>query len=221
MIQAVDATRGQVVSYNGKVCNTFFGASNGGQTELPGNAFGGGSSKNAQYPYLVQKDDPYDLANTASREQMFLIPKQIDSVTGDVVVVNKGCTNVRVRSATNTSDNTNILAEVDGGASFPYVGETGDWYIILYNGKNAYISKQFTAKQNNGGSGNFPYSYASSQLNALQKRCTMRGQQQCIQPKQHTAGQRAEHQKRYGAMARHRQPLLCYGNGGGQRALFE
>ena len=169
VIQAVDATRGQVVSYNGKVCNTFFGASNGGQTELPGNAFGGGSSKNAQYPYLVQKDDPYDLANTASREQMFLIPKQIDSVTGDVVVVNKGCTNVRVRSATNTSDNTNILAEVDGGASFPYVGETGDWYIILYNGKNAYISKQFTAKQNNGGSGNFPYSYASSQLNALQK----------------------------------------------------
>ncbi len=169
VIQAVDATRGQVVSYNGKVCNTFFGASNGGQTELPGNAFGGGSSKNAQYPYLVQKDDLYDLANTASREQMFLIPKQIDSVTGDVVVVNKGCTNVRVRSATNTSDNTNILAEVDGGASFPYVGETGDWYIILYNGKNAYISKQFTAKQNNGGSGNFPYSYASSQLNALQK----------------------------------------------------
>lgn len=35
VIQAVDATRGQVVSYNGKICNTFFGASNGGQTELP------------------------------------------------------------------------------------------------------------------------------------------------------------------------------------------
>ena len=53
VIQAVDATRGQVVSYNGKVCNTFFGASNGGQTELPGNAFGGGSSKNAQYLSLI------------------------------------------------------------------------------------------------------------------------------------------------------------------------
>ena len=166
VIQAVDATRGQVVSYNGKICNTFFGASNGGQTELPGNAFGGGSSKNAQYPYLAQKNDPYDIGNTASKEQIFLIPKQIDSVTGDVVVVDSGRTKVRIRSAENSNI---ILTTVDGGASFPYVGETGDWYIILYDGKNAYISKQFTSKQNNGGSGNFPYVYKGSQLNALQK----------------------------------------------------
>jgi|GEM_PF-4750452 len=169
VIQAVDATRGQVVSYNGKVCNTFFGASNGGQTELPGNAFGGGSSKNAQYPYLVQKDDSYDLANGSSREQIFNIPKNISSATGDVVMVQEGRTEVRVRSSTDTSTVSNVLTKVDGGASFPYVGETGDWYIILYDGQNAYISKQFTSKQNNGGSGNFPYSYTSSQLNALQK----------------------------------------------------
>ena len=169
VIDAVDVTRGQVVSYNGKVCNTFFSASNGGQTELPGNAFGGGSSKNAEYPYLAQKDDPYDLANGSSREQVFYIPKNIDSVTGDVVVVEEGRTNVRVRSEPDTSDDTNILKKVNGGASFPYVGETGDWYIILYEGENAYISKQFASKRNNGGSGNFPYSYASSQLKALQK----------------------------------------------------
>ncbi|MFR6344355.1 MAG: SpoIID/LytB domain-containing protein [Christensenellales bacterium] len=97
--QAVDETKGQVVTYNGKICVTFFGASNGGQTELPGNAFGGGSSKNAQYPYLAQKDDPYDVKNTASKSQVLYIPKQIDTVSdsGVIVKVQSRRTDVRIR----------------------------------------------------------------------------------------------------------------------------
>ena len=50
--QAVDETRGQVLTYNGKLIETFYSASNGGQTELPGNQWGGGEAKNAAYPFL-------------------------------------------------------------------------------------------------------------------------------------------------------------------------
>ncbi|MFR4251118.1 MAG: GBS Bsp-like repeat-containing protein [Christensenellales bacterium] len=168
--QAVDETKGQVVTYNGKICMTFFGASNGGQTELPGNAFGGGSSKNAQYPYLAQKDDPYDVKNTASKSQVLYIPKQIDTVSesGITIRVQSGRTGVRIRSAASTSSS--ILATVNGGAAYPYVGETGDWYIITYNGTRAYISKTFCDKISGGSTGsNFPYSYDTEQLKALQK----------------------------------------------------
>ena len=168
--QAVDETKGQVVTYNGKICVTFFGASNGGQTELPGNAFGGGSSKNAQYPYLAQKDDPYDVKNTASKSQVLYIPKQIDTVSdsGVIVKVQSRRTDVRIRSAASTSSS--ILATVNGGAAYPYVGETGDWYIITYNGTRAYISKTFCDKISGGSTGgNFPYSYDTEQLKALQK----------------------------------------------------
>ena len=168
--QAVDETKGQVVTYNGKICVTFFGASNGGQTELPGNAFGGGSSKNAQYPYLAQKDDPYDVKNTASKSQVLYIPKQIDTVSdsGVIVKVQSRRTDVRIRSAAGTSSS--ILATVNGGAAYPYVGETGDWYIITYNGTRAYISKTFCDKISGGSTGsNFPYSYGTEQLKALQK----------------------------------------------------
>ena len=39
VLAAVDSTRGQVLTYNGSVISTYYSASNGGQTELPGNAW--------------------------------------------------------------------------------------------------------------------------------------------------------------------------------------
>ena len=59
IIAAVDATKGQVASYNGSVIELNYSSSNGGYTELPKNVWGGSASG---APYFVVKEDPYDLA---------------------------------------------------------------------------------------------------------------------------------------------------------------
>ncbi len=65
---AVDATKG-IVSKNGSAFTaTYYSASNGGQTEAVKNAWGSTS-----YPYLKVKDDPYDLANPASKKNSFTV----------------------------------------------------------------------------------------------------------------------------------------------------
>lgn len=76
-IQAVNSTKGQVLTYNGEIIEAFFTASNGGQTECTGSTWGGGAGKDARYPYLIQQDDPYDLASCAgnnSYENTFFVP---------------------------------------------------------------------------------------------------------------------------------------------------
>ena len=60
-VQAVQETSGIVGTVNGEYMASYYTASNGGQTESVGNAWGSGS-----YSYLQVKDDPYDLANGAS-----------------------------------------------------------------------------------------------------------------------------------------------------------
>ena len=52
---AVNATRGEVVAYRGKVAETFFSACSGGHTESVQNVFFG-----PPVPYLVGVPDPYD-----------------------------------------------------------------------------------------------------------------------------------------------------------------
>ncbi len=52
---AANATRGQVVTYGGKVAETFFSACSGGHTESVQNVFSG-----PPVPYLVGVPDPYD-----------------------------------------------------------------------------------------------------------------------------------------------------------------
>ncbi|HEX7244709.1 MAG TPA: SpoIID/LytB domain-containing protein [Solirubrobacterales bacterium] len=52
---AVEATRGEVVTYGGKVAETFFSACSGGHTESVQNVFFG-----PPVPYLVGVPDPYD-----------------------------------------------------------------------------------------------------------------------------------------------------------------
>jgi stage II sporulation protein D len=51
---AVDATRGQVVMYGGKIAETLYSACSGGHTESAVNVFG------SPVPYLVGVPDPYD-----------------------------------------------------------------------------------------------------------------------------------------------------------------
>lgn len=53
---AVDATKGQIVMFNGKVASTFFFSSSGGETESISDGWGV-----APVPYLVAVPDPYDV----------------------------------------------------------------------------------------------------------------------------------------------------------------
>lgn len=51
---AVDATKGEVLTYGGKVATTVYSSSTGGWTQSAADAWGGGA------PYLVSVKDPYD-----------------------------------------------------------------------------------------------------------------------------------------------------------------
>ncbi|MGN1019739.1 MAG: SH3 domain-containing protein [Aristaeellaceae bacterium] len=59
--EAVSATKGIVLMNGGSLTETFYTASNGGQTESAANVWG-----SAGYDYLTIKDDPFDRMNTAS-----------------------------------------------------------------------------------------------------------------------------------------------------------
>jgi stage II sporulation protein D len=51
---AVDATKGQVLTYGGAIATTVYSSSSGGRTQSAADAWGGGA------PYLVSVKDPYD-----------------------------------------------------------------------------------------------------------------------------------------------------------------
>ena len=65
---AVDATKGIALKNGSSFTATYYTASNGGQTESIKNAWGTNG-----YPYLMVKDDPYDLANPDSRKVSFSV----------------------------------------------------------------------------------------------------------------------------------------------------
>ena len=69
-IAAVDATAGQVLTFEGEIIEAFYSSSNGGQTERAANAWG------EDYPYYINRDDPYDLMNPSSLEYLAFIPAQ-------------------------------------------------------------------------------------------------------------------------------------------------
>ncbi len=54
--KAVAKTKAKVVTYKGKVAQTFFYSTSGGRTESSQYGFGGGESR----PYLKSVDDPFD-----------------------------------------------------------------------------------------------------------------------------------------------------------------
>lgn len=74
-IAAVDATRGQVLTYEDDIIEAYYSASNGGQTEKTGNVWSN------DFPYYVNVDDPYDLANDSSIEEKSFIPQEYNART--------------------------------------------------------------------------------------------------------------------------------------------
>ncbi len=73
---AVDETQGVCGFYKGKLAMCYYGASNGGQTELKQHVW----DTEADGGYLDMRDDPYDLANPQSKVQSVTLPKQADTV---------------------------------------------------------------------------------------------------------------------------------------------
>ena len=74
-IAAVDATAGQVLTYEGNIIEAYYSASNGGQTERTGNVW------ENDLPYYTNLDDPYDLLNESSIEEKSFIPEKFDETT--------------------------------------------------------------------------------------------------------------------------------------------
>ncbi len=74
-IAAVDATAGQVLTYEGNIIEAYYSASNGGQTERTGNVW------ENDLPYYTNLDDPYDLSNQSSIEEKSFIPEKYDETT--------------------------------------------------------------------------------------------------------------------------------------------
>jgi len=165
--EAVDSTAGYVLTYNGSIISTYYTASNGGQTELPGNAWGGGASKNAAYPYLAQHDDPYDTENPSSLVQNISVPKDpsglLSSVSEKQVVRIVNC-NVNCNVRAEASASSTKLGTAPLGAVYELISKDGAWCKVIYNGKQAYISSDYCEVHNGG-----VYVYGNVIVNAIQK----------------------------------------------------
>ena len=69
VIRAVDDTRGVAGLYNGGFATCYYTASNGGQTALPSQIWGGTEDDG----YLSMADDPYDLENPRSLQNELIV----------------------------------------------------------------------------------------------------------------------------------------------------
>ena len=65
-IEAVDETRGMVLTYGGALASCYYGDSNGGQTESAANAIG------TDLAYSAVADDPYDLEGVSTQKSAFI-----------------------------------------------------------------------------------------------------------------------------------------------------
>lgn len=74
---AVKATSRQVLYYGGKIAKAYFSASNGGQTELTSNVWGG------IVGYITMKDDPYDTRSTIAPSETLYFPKTNSGASTD------------------------------------------------------------------------------------------------------------------------------------------
>ncbi|NBG88894.1 SpoIID/LytB domain-containing protein [Isachenkonia alkalipeptolytica] len=175
-IRAVEETRGQVLQYQGKVIDTFYAASNGGQTEFPGSTWGGGAEKNREFPYLVQKEDPYDLRNPASLTETFYVPKKITEDYGifdnqEIVRIDTGeghSLNVRRGPGTTYSS----MGQVSRDTTLPYISTEGSWYKIWYQSgeerKEGYVHRDYALKETTEEEKR--YQYFSPVLQEMQRR---------------------------------------------------
>ena len=168
-IKAVNETKGEVLTYDGKMIDTYYAASNGGFTDLVGNVWGGGETKNKEFPYLVFKEDPYDLENPASLYQRFLIPEEVTSLHGleDGQEIVRVTATLSLNVRTGPSTDYEIIGQVQNDDILPYLGEVDGWFHVSYEGREAYISGNYSVKET--ASLEDRYKYFSSVLNEMQE----------------------------------------------------
>ncbi|MBF7096373.1 SpoIID/LytB domain-containing protein [Alkalibacter mobilis] len=161
VIGAVDGTKGQVVTYGGSIAQTYYAASNGGQTEWISNVWG---ASDASYPYIVQKDDPYDVKNTSSWTEEFFVPKAVeesdykalvsDEVSEYIVRITTETSNLNVRSGPTTDYE--IIGKAGPDEIFEWVStdEQTGWHKIKYPKDGGlvegYVSNNYSEKVLNG-----------------------------------------------------------------------
>lgn len=169
VVNAVNGTKGQVVTYNGKIAETYYAASNGGQTDLVSNVWPSSTvDKDALYPYLVMKDDEYDLRNQSSWTEEFFVPKIVDGSKDQAIVSNHTSEyivrianltsgSLRVRSGPSTSYS--IVGTAELGDVYEWVDSTVNeinetWHKIKYpssdNYVEGYVRSDFAEKVLNG-----------------------------------------------------------------------
>ncbi|MBN3554068.1 SpoIID/LytB domain-containing protein [Fictibacillus nanhaiensis] len=118
--KAIMETKGKVLTYQGKVVETLYNASNGGYTETNRGAWPGvGAPK---LPYFIAKPDSYDSkklwTKTFSRKQISLAGKNVkkpDSWWGSVVEKDKALSNVLKEKLT-ASNQTSKIVEISSVA---------------------------------------------------------------------------------------------------------
>ena len=76
VVEAIEATRGQVLTYEGKICDARFSKCCGGMTEVFETCW-----ENIRHPYLVVKPDPY--CNTNDRRILSQVLNNYDQETAD------------------------------------------------------------------------------------------------------------------------------------------
>lgn len=74
-IAAVDATAGELLTYENKIVEAYYSSSNGGQTDTPKNVW------DSDEPFYAIVDDPYDLMNASSIEELSFIPDEFTDET--------------------------------------------------------------------------------------------------------------------------------------------
>ncbi len=118
-VQAVRETEGVVGFYNGGLAECYYSASNGGQTELMRNVWGG-----SEQDVSVMKDDPYDLGNPLSIIKSYTVS----------------------RSTANTSSNDPLIVLLKNAlsnqlAALGYDGDLGNIRVTAINGITAHTPR--------------------------------------------------------------------------------
>jgi stage II sporulation protein D len=128
---AVDATKGIVVLYEGKVAWTFFSASSGGKTAAIEDAFSGAEP----VPYLISVDDPFDDASpfhhwgpvTFTEQQ--LAAKLGSRVNGEIVSLEE-TTNPSQRVSAVRVTTTSGATELTGSELRSLLGLRSSWFTV-------------------------------------------------------------------------------------------
>jgi stage II sporulation protein D len=130
--QAVDATAGEVLLYNGSVALTLFSSSTGGWTQAAADAFGPPGR-----PYLVSVRDPYDsISPYHNWGPVPVTGKTLGNVLGvvgrvvDATVTRNPSRRVKTLKVTSLSSNTPLTANVGGATTRSALGLRSTWFSV-------------------------------------------------------------------------------------------